>query len=232
MGTILPEENSLNNSSVNKDRERILVQTGDGSFTFLVPGVDETYHSRHGAKQESLHVFIKNGLHAVEQEEVTVLEVGMGTGLNAYLTAGHKRGVVRYVALEPFPLEEEAVRALVNSVEEGKEFLDALHALSFEVEKEMESNFFVVKHRIGLEEYAGGKGIDIIYYDAFGPRVEPQLWTLERMQQCYELLNPGGIFVTYCAKGEVRRNLVAAGFVVERLAGPPGKREILRARKR
>jgi len=232
MSSILPEENSLNKSAVNKDRERQLLRTDDGSFTFLIPGVDETYHSRHGAKQESMHVFIANGLEACEKDVVSVLEVGMGTGLNVWLTAMHRKGEVHYIALEPFPLEEEAVNELVSSVEEGKEFLKELHALPFDREVEMMEGFFIEKKRIELENYRSELKSDLIYYDAFGPRVEPGLWTLARMNQCYELLNAGGMFVTYCAKGEVRRNLQAAGFMVERLAGPPGKREMLRGVKR
>ena len=231
MSAILPQENSLNNSAVNKDRERRLLRTGDGSFTFWIPGVDETYHSRHGARQESMHVFIENGLWAVEGEEVSVLEVGMGTGLNVYLTERCRRGKVRYTALEPYPLEEEVVKELVEAMDEGSEFMRALHGAEFGKEVELAEGFYMTKKKVGLELLLEGN-YDVIYYDAFGPRVEPDLWTLVRMQQCNNLLNPGGLFVTYCAKGEVRRNLQSAGFVVERLAGPPGKREMLRARKR
>lgn len=223
------QENSLNNTAVNKSRTRELVKTSDGSFTLFIPEVQETYHSTHGAVQESMHVFIENGLKACGKEVIRVLEVGLGTGLNAALTLQHATKKIDYCALEPYPLSKEILNELSTSGSDQFE-------MKFHVSKPGEwisihEQFSFAKMEVGLEEFSSEEKFDVIYYDAFGPRVEPGLWTLERMQQCFDLLNEGGIFVTYCAKGEVRRNLQAAGFVVERLAGPPGKREMLRAKR-
>ena len=224
------QENSLNNTAVNKSRTRELLQTADGSFTLFIPEVEETYHSTHGAVQESMHVFIENGLKACDKEMIRVLEVGLGTGLNAMLTLQHATKKIDYCALEPYPLSKEILNELVTS--ESDQFEMKFHASNVGEWISIQENFSFVRMEIGLEEFQSEEKFDIIYYDAFGPRVEPGLWTLERMQQCFDLLNEGGVFVTYCAKGEVRRNLQAAGFIVERLAGPPGKREMLRGKKR
>ena len=223
------QENSLNNTAVNKSRTRELKQTADGSFTLFIPEVEETYHSTHGAVQESMHVFIENGLKACDKEVIRILEVGLGTGLNAALTLQHAKGNVSYCALEPYPLSKEILEELFAIKSDQFE-------MKFHVSKASEwisihEHFSFIRVEVGLEEFQSEEKFDVIYYDAFGPRVEPGLWTLERMHQCFNLLSEGGVFVTYCAKGEVRRNLQAAGFVVERLAGPPGKREMLRAKR-
>lgn len=223
------QENSLNNTSVNKSRTRELIQTADGSFTLFIPEVEETYHSKHGAVQESMHVFIENGLFQFNKNEIRILEVGLGTGLNASLTFQHAKGGVHYVALEPYPLSKEVLLQL-------EDLSHSFFEMQFHESKSGEivsisECFSFVRMEVGLEEFQWEEKFDLIYFDAFGPRVEPGLWTLERMQQCFNLLNEGGMLVTYCAKGEVRRNLQTAGFEVERLPGPPGKREMLRARK-
>ena len=223
------QENSLNNTAVNKSRTRELLQTADGSFTLFIPEVEETYHSTHGAVQESMHVFIENGMKACDKEMIRVLEVGLGTGLNAILTLQHATKKIDYCALEPYPLSKEILNELVTSGSD--QFEMKFHASNVGEWISIQENFSFVRMEIGLEEFSSEEKFDVIYYDAFGPRVEPGLWTLERMQQCFDLLNEGGVFVTYCAKGEVRRNLQAAGFIVERLAGPPGKREMLRGVK-
>ena len=224
------QENSLNNTAVNKSRTRELKQTADGSFTLFIPEVEETYHSTHGAVQESMHVFIENGLKACDKEEIRILEVGLGTGLNAMLTLQHATKKIHYCALEPYPLSKEILEEL--SASRTDQFEMKFHTSNVGEWISLQENFSFVRVEVGLEEFSSEEKFDVIYYDAFGPRVEPGLWTLERMQQCFNLLNEGGIFVTYCAKGEVRRNLQAVGFVVERLAGPPGKREMLRGGKR
>ncbi len=223
------QENSLNNTAVNKSRTRELKQTADGSFTLFIPEVEETYHSTHGAVQESMHVFIENGLKACDKEEIRILEVGLGTGLNASLTLQHAKGIVAYCALEPYPLSKEILEEL--SANKSDQLEMKFHFSAPNEWISIHEQFSFARMEVGLEEFQSEEKFDVIYYDAFGPRVEPGLWTLERMQQCFNLLNEGGVFVTYCAKGEVRRNLQAAGFVVERLAGPPGKREMLRAKR-
>jgi len=223
------QENSLNKTAVNKSRTRELLQTADGSFTLFIPEVEETYHSTHGAVQESMHVFIENGLKACDKEAIRVLEVGLGTGLNAMLTLQHATQKINYCALEPYPLSKEILEEL--SINKSDQLEMKFHLSAPNEWISIHEQFSFVRMEVGLEEFQSEEKFDIIYYDAFGPRVEPGLWTLERMQQCFNLLNEGGVFVTYCAKGEVRRNLQAAGFVVERLAGPPGKREMLRANR-
>jgi tRNA U34 5-methylaminomethyl-2-thiouridine-forming methyltransferase MnmC len=195
----------------------------------FIPEVEETYHSTHGAVQESLHVFIENGLKACDKEEIRILEVGLGTGLNAALTLQHATKKIHYCALEPYPLSKEILDELAAS--RTGQFEMKFHDSNAEEVISLREDFSFVRIEVGLEEFQTEQKFDVIYYDAFGPRVEPGLWTPVRMQQCFDLLNEGGIFVTYCAKGEVRRNLQAAGFVVERLAGPPGKREMLRGVK-
>ena len=224
------QENSLNNTAVNKSRTRELVKTADGSFTLFIPEVEETYHSTHGAVQESMHVFIENGLKACDKESIRVLEVGLGTGLNAVLTLQHATKEIDYCALEPYPLSKEILNELAAS--RTDQFEMKFHTSNAGELISLQENFSFIRMEVGLEEFSSKEKFDVIYYDAFGPRVEPGLWTLERMQQCFDLLNDGGVLVTYCAKGEVRRNLQAAGFVVERLAGPPGKREMLRGVKK
>lgn len=223
------QENSLNNTAVNKSRTRELKQTADGSFTLFIPEVEETYHSTHGAVQESMHVFIENGLKACDKDLIRILEVGLGTGLNAALTLQHATKKIHYCALEPYPLSKEILNELAAS--KSDQFEMKFHDASAGEWISIQENFSFVRMEVGLEEFQSAEKFDVIYYDAFGPRVEPGLWTSDRMQQCFNLLNEGGVFVTYCAKGEVRRNLQAAGFVVERLAGPPGKREMLRGVK-
>lgn len=205
------------------------MQTADGSFTLFISEVDETYHSKHGAVQESMHVFIENGLFHINKKEIRILEVGFGTGLNAFLTLQHATQKISYSALEPYPLSKEILEELSKSTSNQLEM--KFHESKSGEIVSVSDRFSFVRMEVRLEAFQSEEKFDIIYYDAFGPRVEPGLWTLERMQQCYDLLNEGGVFVTYCAKGEVRRNLQAAGFVVERLAGPPGKREMLRAKR-
>ncbi len=223
------QENSLNNTAVNKSRTRELKQTADGSFTLFIPEVEETYHSTHGAVQESMHVFIENGLKACDKDLIRILEVGLGTGLNAALTLQHATKKIHYCALEPYPLSKEILNELAAS--RMGQFEMKFHDSRAEEVISLREDFSFIRMEVGLEEFQTEQKFDVIYYDAFGPRVEPGLWTPERMQQCFNLLNEGGAFVTYCAKGEVRRNLQAAGFVVERLPGPPGKREMLRGVK-
>jgi tRNA U34 5-methylaminomethyl-2-thiouridine-forming methyltransferase MnmC len=223
------QENSLNKTAVNKSRTRELVQTADGSFTLFIPEVEETYHSTHGAVQESMHVFIESGMKACDKEVIRILEVGLGTGLNAMLTLQNATTKIDYSALEPYPLSKEILNELAAS--RSDQFEMKFHVSNAGEWISLQENFSFIRMEVGLEEFSSEEKFDVIYYDAFGPRVEPGLWTLERMQQCFDLLNDGGVLVTYCAKGEVRRNLQAAGFVVERLAGPPGKREMLRGVK-
>jgi tRNA U34 5-methylaminomethyl-2-thiouridine-forming methyltransferase MnmC len=221
----------MNNSTVNKSRTRELVLTEDGSFTFFIPEAEETYHSIHGADQEGKFVFIEQGLRASNASPVRILEVGMGTGLNVVLTTKESSRLVDYVTLEPFPIEEAKINEWILSRVSDAEMAQRIHDMEWDATAQLTPQFQFRKVKVGVMEFKTTSPFDVIYFDAFGPKVEPELWTLEVMQKCFELLQPGGIWVSYCAKGEVRRNLQAAGFKVERLPGPPGKREMLRAIK-
>jgi len=183
----LYHENSLNNTAVNNCKNRELVQTADGSFTLFIPEVEETYHSKHGAVQESMHVFIENGLKACNKEVTRILEVGLGTGLNASLTLQHAKGMVSYCALEPYPLSKEILDEL--STNKSNQLEMKFHLSTPNEWISIHEQFSFARMEVGLEEFQSEEKFDLIYYDAFGPRVEPGLWTLERMQQCYDLLN-------------------------------------------
>lgn len=219
--------------------QRRLVYTADGSHSLLLPAFNEQFHSRHGAVQESLHVFIRAGWDMIQQNlnHIAILEVGFGTGLNTWLTlqANSNKNVL-YTAIEAYPItikEADQLNYTKQSDTQGKhdEFM-ALHLANWNELTNLTSNFKLLKLQVQLEEYATEPNqFDLIYFDAFAPKVQPGLWTVDCFQKLYAYTKPGGILVTYCAKGEVRRNLQAVGYTVERLPGPPGKREMLRARK-
>jgi tRNA U34 5-methylaminomethyl-2-thiouridine-forming methyltransferase MnmC len=215
--------------------ERHLIQTADGSHSFEINAGAETYHSRHGAVQESTHVFIASGLRAIESKQhIRVFEVGFGTGLNALLswreaTASQRK--IEYTALEPFPLTTEEARLLNYANADEHDGFIRMHGEANGT-IDVSAYFTLIRLAATYPAHPSEKEhYDIIYYDAFGPNTQPLLWTLECFEKAFDLLVRGGMLVTYCAKGQVRRDLQSAGFEVERLAGPPGKREMLRARK-
>lgn len=227
-----------NTEKVNRE----LIKTADGSHTLFLPDVNEHYHSYHGAINESKHVFIKNGLEYYSEGKtglpVNILEVGMGTGLNVFLTflrSLQTGQAVNYTALEPFPVEKDIAEqlnysALLN-MEEHKSSFNLIHTSGFNVNVKLSDQFILAKRREKLEQFNSGEDFDIVFYDAFAPRVQPELWTKEVFERLYTFIKPGGILVTYCAKGEVKRNLRAANFKVESLPGPQGKREMIRVVK-
>lgn len=211
-------------------------RTGDGSFTLVDRVLDEPYHSRRGALQESFHVFVKNGLLAHPKAELDVLEVGLGTGLNMLLTwlqVIEGRRQVRYVGLEPRPLDREVLRLLDHPGQCGvpvlqEPFLDLMTGPEGE-SLDTAVPFIFTRLRQELKRSGPEEAFDVVYHDAFGPRAQPGLWTEEVFARLFRALRPGGLLVTYCAKGDVRRAMERAGFRVERLPGPPGKREMIRA---
>lgn len=215
-----------------------LEQTADGSYTLYVPELDEHYHSVKGALTESQHIFIDMGLKHSTAKEPRILEIGLGTGLNCFLTlmtAEESQRKVHYTGIERYPVNEETVRKLDYPSIIGKgheeEYL-AIHQASWGKDTEFSPWFTLHKIEGDFTHYSFEKGYDIIYFDAFAPEKQPEMWEQSLFDGLYQVLNEGGILTTYCAKGVVRRMLQAAGFTVERLAGPPGgKREILRARK-
>ena len=214
--------------------------TSDGSHSIYVKELEEHYHSMHGAVQESKHVFINAGLHAVQKsaDPITILEVGLGTGLNALLTLIESQKHhfnIQYTALEAYPLELDIIEKLNYPIFLGDEFysvyLKKIHQSNWSEPVEVLPNFFLEKINTQLQECTFGKQYDLIYFDAFAPRVQPELWTEIVFSKLYAATSMGGILVTYCAKGEVKRTIKKVGFKVESLPGPPGKREMVRALK-
>ena len=221
--------------------EIILQTTADGSHTLFVPGLNEHYHSTNGALQESELVFIYNGLHhlAACLKEINVLEVGFGTGLNALLTvleAKKQRRKINYVAVEPQPVDSEIIRKLnfasLIGGTEAQGYFKKLHEASWTYPAFLSDYFILSKIQAKLEDITlRDEQFHLIYFDAFGPDVQPELWTEEIFAKLFKCLKPGGILVTYSCKGTVKRALKAAGFTIEKLPGPVGKREVLRAVK-
>ena len=215
-----------------------LKQTADGSFTLYVPELDEHYHSVKGALTESQHIFIDMGLKHSTVIEPRILEIGLGTGLNCFLTlmtAEETQRKVHYTGIERFPLDIKTISQLDYPSIIGKgheEDYLAIHQAPWQEDAVLSPWFTLHKIEGDFTHYTFNKGYDIIYFDAFAPEKQPEMWEQSLFDSLYQVLNEGGILTTYCAKGVVRRMLQAAGFVVERLAGPPGgKREILRATK-
>lgn len=221
--------------------QTILRPTADGSLTLEVPALGETYHSVHGACTESRHVFIQNGLFPALQrladQRLSILEVGFGTGLNFLLTLQALRscyGVsVRYEAVEPFPPNYEALRKAgfyrIHCLQPDFSFEDELVSFSQLAEREGWEGFQIYAEswpKVFLENY-----FDLIYYDAFAPSRQPEMWTQEALEAAWRCLKPGGLWVTYAAQGAMRRTLRQIGFIVKSLPGPPGKREMTKAVK-
>jgi len=212
--------------------------TEDGSHTLYVAGIDETYHSIHGAVQEAEHIFMDAALRICNQSNLTVFEVGFGTGLNAFLTLiesiNHSLKV-HYITLEKFPVAMADVDALnyPDRIAPDKKILfEALHRSEWNVPVLITPDFILEKRQADFTEFQhAGSRYDLVFFDAFSPEKQPEMWTQTGFEKIYEHCHSGAMLTTYCAKGQVRRNLQAAGFVVERLPGPPGKREMLRARK-
>ena len=222
--------------------KRVVEQTADGSATLYVPQLDEHYHSVKGARTESQHIFVDMGLKATSVQAPQILEVGFGTGLNALLTleaANLLNKQVHYMGVELYPLKWSEIDALGYS--KSADF-EKIHAAPWGEETIIKDNFTLIKLEADINEMfceaTNNKRIDLnnrfdlIYFDAFAPEKQPEMWSQELFNALYKALRVKGILTTYCAKGVVRRMLQAAGFVVERLPGPPGgKREILRATK-
>ena len=211
------------------------VITRDGSSTLFAPRYDEHYHSMHGAIQESMHVFIHSGLYAHSKTagKLSVLEMGFGTGLNALLTCLYKEERdIDYTTLEAYPISEKLIQSLnyVDEIENeyAQSCFYAIHQAAWEVPTTVIPGFQLSKHHIQLQDYKPARTFDVIYFDAFAPNAQPELWTAEIFSKLFMALDPEGVFVTYSAKGDVKRALIAAGFEVEKIPGPPGKREMLR----
>lgn len=218
-------------------KARELIVTEDGSHTLYIPEMNEHYHSTHGAILESQHVYIEAGLHSVAAEHPVVFEVGFGTGLNAFLSLTESEDrPMTYISVEKYPLIEEEYSLLnyskVYSCDEKASFLQ-LHRSPWGQMTAINSKFNLLKIETDLDVLQFGQlpKFDVIYFDAFAPNKQNDLWTKENFKKIFDHCNPGALFVTYCAQGNVRRTLQEVGFEMERLPGPPGKREMLRGKR-
>jgi len=215
----------------------------DGSTTLKSEVFNTTYHSIHGAIQESNHVYIKSGLehyleHNTDKKEINVLEIGLGSCLNALLTLEKTIQdtsiTIYYHALEKYPVPV-SILFNQNYVEKisslSKEQVQQVFECKWETPVIIESNFTLLKEEVDLLEFKSDKKYEVIYFDAFDPAIQPEMWSLEMMQKMAQLMSLNGVLVTFSAKGQVRRDLESVGLKVERIAGPPGKREMIRATK-
>lgn len=218
--------------------KREIIKTKDGSTSILLPDWNETYHSKFGAIQEAKHVFIKSGLSLFQEKSVSILEIGFGTGLNAFITyleAKNSGQSIDYTGVEAYPVSEEDALKM-NYVSEleansSEEIFLKMHQSTWNESVVLDENFTLEKQNKKFQEIEVTEKYDLIYFDAFGFRVQPELWSLEIFQIMFKALKPNGILVTYACRSSIKNAMKEAGFQVEKLNGPPGKREMLRARK-
>lgn len=212
--------------------------TKDGSSTLFIPEWNERYHSKNGALQESLYVYIEKGLYYLEKQNIRILEIGFGTGLNVLLSMIYQKNSTKisYTALEPFPIKKEIYENLnypfLEPLKNSQNIFIQLHELPEKTFYKVNENFHFIKYYQKIQEFETTEKWDLVYWDAFGPRVQPEMWSLELCQKIYDLLDINGIIVTYCSQGQFKRNLKQVGFKVEVLPGPPMKREMTRAIKK
>ena len=218
--------------------KREIIITADGSTTIHMPEWNEQYHSKHGDIQEAFHVFIKNGLEAHNSPHLSILEIGFGTGLNCFITfleAAKKNLQIDYVGVEAYPIQEDEILQLNYVTElESRNYahkFEEMHLFPWNEKQQVHDNFFLTKRQQLIKDISDIDAFDLVYFDAFGARVQPELWTEEIFQKMYASMKKNGVLVTYSAKGSVRRAMQAVGFKVTRLPGPPGKREMLQAIK-
>jgi tRNA U34 5-methylaminomethyl-2-thiouridine-forming methyltransferase MnmC len=227
-------------SRINSKQHLVLnkiITTADGSHTIYVPELDEHYHSVHGAVQESNHIFIKSGFETCSANPLSILEIGFGTGLNVLLTvlSNEKSDKeVHYVSLEKYPVDPDILNTINHrefAGKSGKELFSTIHKSQWNKEIMISNNFYLTKIETDFTTFQPEGKFDLIYFDAFGPAKQPEMWTGRIFDNISAVTKKEGIFVTYSAKGQVKRNLKAAGFIVNLLPGPPGKRQIIRAVK-
>jgi tRNA U34 5-methylaminomethyl-2-thiouridine-forming methyltransferase MnmC len=220
--------------------QKKIITTSDGSKTIHFPEWNESYHSKHGALQEARHVYILSGLEYRYNNDLAkslnILEIGFGTGLNAMLSfLFTKKNDIKidYHSIEKYPLDISIINELnyKDLFTVDVSFFQKLHQAEWEKEVEIHSNFILKKVKTDLKAFQSEPFFDLIYFDAFGPRVQPELWSKDILQHMFEAIKPKGVWVTYSCKGQVKRDLQEIGFQVEKIPGPPGKREMLRAIK-
>jgi tRNA U34 5-methylaminomethyl-2-thiouridine-forming methyltransferase MnmC len=219
--------------------KRAIQITNDGSTTIILPEKGITYHNTSGAIGESLHVFIDAGLRHIYQSQsltnIRVFEMGLGTGLNALLSwqfaLQHKISVT-YTALELYPiLPEEATQLNFGEQLQMTDAFKQLHHCTWNKAIKLDSHFTLTKNQQSLLDISNNERYNLIYFDAFAPNDQPELWTKAIFEKMYQMLAPNGILVTYCSKGDVKRTMKAVGFRVERLKGFADKWHMLRATK-
>jgi tRNA U34 5-methylaminomethyl-2-thiouridine-forming methyltransferase MnmC len=244
------EKTARNKTGLMRTKELLL--TKDGSHTVIVPSLDITYRSRHGAIQESMHVFIDAGLKykwssdpewtADTGKPMQIFELGFGTGLNALLTAKeamYSRRKILYTTIEPEPLDPEMARLL--NYEDAPGYLQKMHEAEWGVPVVIHPYFTFAKYKLALADFdlnsilmegvEAGDGFDLVYFDAFGPLTEPELWSAESFTRIVSLMKTGGVLTTYCSKSVVRKTMMGTGLHVKKIQGPYGKREMVRATK-
>jgi tRNA U34 5-methylaminomethyl-2-thiouridine-forming methyltransferase MnmC len=223
---------------VRKKLKQQIIKTLDGSTTIHLPDWDENYHSKHGAIQEAQHVFIKNGFQLFDEKPLSILEIGFVTGLNAYITylkAKKSNQIIDYVGVEAYPVEADVIDLMnyTNELHSDSDSLiyDSMHKAQWNQKTAISDTFSLTKRKQFFEDIDDFETFDLIYFDAFGYRVQPELWSTEIFRKMFHALKKEGILVTYAARGVIKRSMMEVGFSVEKLEGPPGKREMTRARK-
>ena len=224
--------------------KRKIITTADGSKTIHIEDWNEQYHSKHGAIQEANHVYLEHGLlfyfseyYRDNAKPISVLEIGFGTGLNALLTwrvSNDLKCKIDYTGVEAYPVKSEELELLdyPEQLHIDPEVFQSLHVTDWNSKQQISESFLLTKQQKYFNEIEEENAFDVIYFDAFGARVQPELWTAELFEIMYKALRPNGVLTTYAAIGEVRRTMTALGFEVQRLKGPPGKRHMIRAIKR
>lgn len=217
-------------------KKREIVTTDDGSLSIFIPDLNEHYHSHFGAVQESKHIFINSGLAQIAKDEISILEFGFGTGLNALKTfeyASQNSKIIKYYGIEKYPVSIDEIVQLNYSNINNQEFYKQIHKIEWGIEVEVNEKFSLQKVNLDFRYFKSiPDSFDLVYYDAFGPDVQPYLWTAEIFKEIYNSMTEDAILMTYTVKGDVRRALKSVGFKVEKIPGPPGKREITRAWKK
>jgi len=217
-------------------KTRHIVETEDGSHTIFIPELKEHYHSSHGAIQESMHIYIENGLKKIDKSFISVLEIGFGTGLNClliFLEAKKMGKWVSYRAIDKYPLSNEEIEKInYGKILDAQDLFDRIHKNKWNQFDFSNKDFDLMKTEIDLKNFKSRDKFDLIIFDAFGPDVQPDLWTVEIFTKLYKQLYANGILMTYSSKGIVKQALRDAGFFVQRLPGPKGKRHIISASKK
>ncbi len=214
-----------------------IIQTNDGSTTIHLPEWNESYHSKHGAIQEAYHVFIKNGLSLFKVKSIAILEIGFGTGLNTFITyleSKKHNKIIDYVGVEAYPLalEEAMIMNYANQINANESIVfKQMHECLWEQKNMLSKNFVLTKRKQFFQDIQDESAFDLIYFDAFGYRVQPELWSEEIFVAMFKALKLNGILVTYACRTSIKKAMFSAGFSVEKLSGAPGKREMLRATK-